>query len=148
MVEPWIAPLEAGDPGPYAVQHPDKVESLLLYAPIYNPEGRATWGPPEGVMRVRSPFLWVERNDGKPPVRSRAHYCRQTGHCGRTVSRVPQLVHPRLRDHPAQPQAALQSRLRGTLHGLGGTAQGAAPYFQGVVEARRSGGADQRHFFD
>ena len=102
--------------GPYAVQHPDKVESLLLYAPIYNPEGRAdppvslpqpgtpmtlrtrqaflngpngwnpevkcdgqvedgiqdvvwnaimdndaigrTWGPPEGVMRVRSPFLW------------------------------------------------------------------------------------------
>ena len=109
--------------GPYAVQHPDKVESLLLYAPIYNPEGRAgtgpdgfdppvslpqpgtpmtlrtrqaflngangwnpeikcdgqvedgiqdvvwnaimdndaigrSWGPPEGVMRVRSPFLW------------------------------------------------------------------------------------------
>ena len=109
--------------GPYAVQHPDKVESLLLYAPIYNPEGRAgvgpegfdppvslpqagtpmtlrtreaflngpngwnpeikcdgqvedgiqevvwnaimdndaigrTWGPAEGVMRVRSPFLW------------------------------------------------------------------------------------------
>jgi len=102
--------------GPYAVQHPDKVESLLLYAPIYNPEGRAdppvslpqpgtpmtlrtrqaflngpngwnpeikcdgqvedgiqdvvwnaimdndaigrTWGPPEGVIRVRSPFLW------------------------------------------------------------------------------------------
>jgi pimeloyl-ACP methyl ester carboxylesterase len=106
--------------GPYAVQHPDKVESLLLYAPIYNPEGRAgvgpegfdppvslpqpgtpmtvvtrpafmsrwdpeikcdaqvedgmqdvvwsaimdndpigrTWGPPEGVMRVRSFFPW------------------------------------------------------------------------------------------
>lgn len=106
--------------GPYAVQHPDKVESLLLYAPIYNPEGRAglgpdgfdppvslpqpgtpmtlttrsvfvsrwdpeiqcdgqiedgiqdvawnsimdndaigrTWGPADGVMRVRSPFLW------------------------------------------------------------------------------------------
>jgi len=109
--------------GPYAVQHPDKVESLLLYAPIYNPAGRAgvgpdgfdppvalpqagtpmtlrtrpafldgangwnpeikcegqvedgiqdvvwnaimdndavgrTWGPPEGVIRVRSPFLW------------------------------------------------------------------------------------------
>lgn len=106
--------------GPYAVQHPDKVESLLLLAPIYNPEGRAgvgpegfdppvslpqpgtpmtlttrsaflsrwnpdiqcdgqvedgiqdvvwnaimendaigrTWGPSEGVMRVRSPFLW------------------------------------------------------------------------------------------
>jgi len=106
--------------GPYAVQHPDKVESLLLYAPIYNPEGRAgvgpdgfdppvalpqpgtpmtlttrpafmnrwdpeiqcdgqvedgiqdvvwsaimdndeigrTWGPSDGVMRVRSPFLW------------------------------------------------------------------------------------------
>ena len=106
--------------GPYAVQHPDKVESLLLYAPIYNPEGQAgvgpdgfdppvalprpgtpmtmqtrptflsrwnpeikcdgqvedgiqdvvwnaimendaigrTWGPSEGVMRVRSPILW------------------------------------------------------------------------------------------
>jgi pimeloyl-ACP methyl ester carboxylesterase len=102
--------------GPYAVQHPDKVESLLLYAPIYNPEGRAdppvslpqagtpmtlrtrqaflngangwnpeikcdgqvedgmqdvvwsaimdndpigrTWGPPDGVMRVRSFFPW------------------------------------------------------------------------------------------
>lgn len=106
--------------GPYAVQHPDKVESLLLLAPIYNPEGRAgigpegfdppvslpqpgtpmtlttrsaflsrwnpdiqcdgqvedgiqdlvwnaimendaigrSWGPSEGVMRVRSPFLW------------------------------------------------------------------------------------------
>lgn len=109
--------------GPYAVQHPDKVESLLLFAPIYNPAGRAgggpdgldppvplpqsgtpmtvrtqegflngvngwnpeikcegqvedgiqdvvwnaimendaigrTWGPPDGVMRVRSPFLW------------------------------------------------------------------------------------------
>ncbi len=106
--------------GPYAIQHPDKVESLLLYAPIYNPAGRAgtgpdgfgspvalplsgtpmtlmtrsdfmsqwdreikcdgqreegiqdvvwsttmdndpigrTWGPPEGAMRVRAPFLW------------------------------------------------------------------------------------------
>ena len=31
--------------GPYAVQHPDKVESLLLYAPIYNPEGQAGVGP-------------------------------------------------------------------------------------------------------
>ena len=107
--------------GPYAVQHPDKVESLLLYAPLYNPAGRPgsgsdgfaapvalprpgtpmtlttrdtlmkgrwdpeigcddqvepgiqdvvwraimesdpigrTWGPSEGVMRVRSPFVW------------------------------------------------------------------------------------------
>ncbi len=84
--------------GPYAVQHPDKVESLLLYAPIYNPAAPSgtgpdgfgqledgiqdivwsatmdndslgrTWGPPpagapagsppEGVMRVRRPFLW------------------------------------------------------------------------------------------
>jgi pimeloyl-ACP methyl ester carboxylesterase len=31
--------------GPYAVQHPGKVESLLLYAPIYNPAGRAGTGP-------------------------------------------------------------------------------------------------------
>jgi pimeloyl-ACP methyl ester carboxylesterase len=106
--------------GPYAVLHPDKVESLLLYAPIFNPNFRSgagsegldppvtlpqagtpmslstrgdlmafwnpeikcegqreegiedvvwsafmendpigrTWGPPEGVMRVRTPFLW------------------------------------------------------------------------------------------
>jgi len=118
--------------GPYAIQHPDKVQSLLFFAPIFNPNGRAskagtrfespavlpvsspatqfgfpmnlttkvalegswtrelqcdgqreegiqdlvwssimdsdtvgrTWGPvlpdgrPEGVMRVRNPFLW------------------------------------------------------------------------------------------
>lgn len=106
--------------GPYAVLHPDKVESLLLYAPIFNPNFRSgagsegldppvtlpqagtpmslstrgdlmafwnveikcegqreegiedvvwsaamendpigrTWGPPEGVLRVRTPFLW------------------------------------------------------------------------------------------
>jgi len=31
--------------GPYAVQHPEKVESLLLYAPIYNPEFRSGTGP-------------------------------------------------------------------------------------------------------
>ena len=31
--------------GPYAVQHPDKVESLLFFAPIYNPEGRPGAGP-------------------------------------------------------------------------------------------------------
>ena len=31
--------------GPYAVQHPDKVESLLFLAPIYNPAGRAGTGP-------------------------------------------------------------------------------------------------------
>ena len=31
--------------GPYAVQHPDKVESLLLYAPIFNPTGRSGLGP-------------------------------------------------------------------------------------------------------
>jgi pimeloyl-ACP methyl ester carboxylesterase len=34
--------------GPYAVQHPDKVESLLFYAPFYgpaNPAGRAGTGP-------------------------------------------------------------------------------------------------------
>ncbi len=28
--------------GPYAVQHPEKVESLLFYAPIFNPNGRAS----------------------------------------------------------------------------------------------------------
>ena len=31
--------------GPYAVQHPEKVDSLLFLAPIYNPEGRAGTGP-------------------------------------------------------------------------------------------------------
>lgn len=31
--------------GPYAVQHPDKVESLFLYAPIFNPAGRSGTGP-------------------------------------------------------------------------------------------------------
>ena len=31
--------------GPYAVQHPEKVDSLLLYAPIYNHFGRAGTGP-------------------------------------------------------------------------------------------------------
>src|SRR5437899_3941487 len=31
--------------GPYAVQHPDKVESLFFFAPIYNPEGRVGAGP-------------------------------------------------------------------------------------------------------
>ena len=31
--------------GPYAVQHPEKVESLFLYAPIYNPEFRSGTGP-------------------------------------------------------------------------------------------------------
>jgi len=31
--------------GPYAVQHPDKVDSLLLLAPIFNPAGRPGIGP-------------------------------------------------------------------------------------------------------
>jgi pimeloyl-ACP methyl ester carboxylesterase len=31
--------------GPYAVQHPEKVESLLFYAPIYNPAFRSGVGP-------------------------------------------------------------------------------------------------------
>jgi pimeloyl-ACP methyl ester carboxylesterase len=31
--------------GPYAVQHPDKVESLLFFAPVYNPEGPVGAGP-------------------------------------------------------------------------------------------------------
>jgi pimeloyl-ACP methyl ester carboxylesterase len=31
--------------GPYAVQHPEKVESLLFYSPIFNPAGRAGTGP-------------------------------------------------------------------------------------------------------
>ncbi|MEU9163159.1 alpha/beta hydrolase [Streptomyces sp. NPDC048424] len=33
--------------GPYAIQHPEKVESLLLLAPIYPPDGRASV-PPDG----------------------------------------------------------------------------------------------------
>jgi pimeloyl-ACP methyl ester carboxylesterase len=28
--------------GPYAIQHPDKVESALFFAPIFNPSGRAS----------------------------------------------------------------------------------------------------------
>jgi len=28
--------------GPYAIQHPDKVESALFFAPIFNPNGRAS----------------------------------------------------------------------------------------------------------
>ena len=31
--------------GPYSVQHPDKVDSLFFFAPIYNPEGRLGSGP-------------------------------------------------------------------------------------------------------
>ena len=148
--------------GPYTVQHPDKVESLLLYAPIYNPEGRAgvgpdgfdppvalpqpgtpmtlttrpafmnrwdpeiqcdgqvedgiqdvvwsaimdndeigrTWGPSDGVMRVRSPFLWGW-NSGT--------VSRLTGLASRRVSQIPALLLQPLRDHPAQPQAVVQS---------------------------------------
>ena len=31
--------------GPYTVQHPEKVDSLLFFAPAYNPEGRLGAGP-------------------------------------------------------------------------------------------------------
>src|SRR3989454_9244199 len=31
--------------GPYAVMHPDKVDSLLFYAPFFNPAGRPGMGP-------------------------------------------------------------------------------------------------------
>jgi len=47
--------------GPYAVQHPDKVESLLLYAPIFNPAapsgtGPDGFGPPASLPRPGTPM--------------------------------------------------------------------------------------------
>src|SRR6185436_18730548 len=41
--------------GPYAVQHPDKVASLFLYAPIYNPAFRSGIGPGDFSPPVKQP---------------------------------------------------------------------------------------------
>ena len=54
--------------GPYAIQHPDKVESLLLYAPIYNPAGRAGTGPdgfgaPVALPLSGTPMTLMTRGD-------------------------------------------------------------------------------------
>jgi len=53
--------------GPYAVQHPDKVESLLLYAPIYNPAapsgtGPDGFGPPAPLPRPGTPMSLTTRS--------------------------------------------------------------------------------------
>ena len=38
--------------GPYAVQHPEKVESLFLLAPVFNPNFRSGTGPMPLPIRV------------------------------------------------------------------------------------------------
>ncbi len=53
--------------GPYAVQHPDKVDSLLMYAPIYNPAGRAGTGsdgfaPPVTLPQPGTPMTLTMRS--------------------------------------------------------------------------------------
>ncbi|PYV10893.1 MAG: alpha/beta hydrolase, partial [Acidobacteria bacterium] len=53
--------------GPYAVQHPDKVDSLLMYAPVYNPAGRAGSGsdgfaPPVTLPQPGTPMTLQTRN--------------------------------------------------------------------------------------
>ena len=54
--------------GPYAVQHPEKVDSLLFFAPIYNPEGRPGvgpdgFGPPAALPQPGTPMTLQTRND-------------------------------------------------------------------------------------
>jgi pimeloyl-ACP methyl ester carboxylesterase len=54
--------------GPYAVQHPDKVESLFLYAPIFNPAapsgtGADGFGPPAALPRPGTPMSLRTRGD-------------------------------------------------------------------------------------
>jgi len=54
--------------GPYAVQHPEKVESLLFYAPIFNPAGRAGtgsdgFGAPIPLLQPGTPMTLTTRSD-------------------------------------------------------------------------------------
>jgi len=53
--------------GPYAVQHPDKVDSLFLYAPIFNPAAPSGtgdgFGPPAALPRPGTPMSLRTRGD-------------------------------------------------------------------------------------